>query len=103
MVVVIAMVVSTFPVMFALVLVVMVMVVIVVMVMAVVIVVDMAVVVACAQTKKNKRLVSLDLHLYFCISNLPSFGCSSFKVPIDEFMTETACICQAGDLQNYDI
>ena len=70
------------------------------MAVVVVMVVVMVVVVACAQTKKNKRSMSLGLSLYFHISSLP---CSSFKVPIDEFMAETACVCQAGDPKNYDL
>ena len=68
-----------------------------VMVVIVVMVVVMVVVVTCVQTKQNERLVSLGLSLYVRISNLPSFACSSFKVQVDEFMTETMCVCQTDD------
>ena len=100
MVVVVAMVVVAVPVMVVMMVVGLVMVVTVAMFIVVVMVVVIVVVVMCAQTKKIKKLVSLGVSLYFHISNLP---CSSFKVPVDEFMAETACVCQAGDPQNYEI
>ena len=100
MVVVLAVVVVAVPVVVVVVMMVVVMVVAVVMGIVVVMVVVMVVVVSRTQTKKNERLVSLGLSLYFRISNLL---CSYFKFQLDEFMAETACVCQAGDSQNYKI
>ena len=101
MAVVVSIVMVAVPVVMGVVVLVVVMVVVVVMVMAMVMV--MVVVMGCVKTKKNGRLVYLGLSLHFRISNLPSFACPSFKVLVDEFMTETACVCQAGDPKNYDI
>ena len=106
MVVVIAMVVVAIPVVVVVVVMVMVMVMVVVVVVVIVIVVvmlvTMVVVVACTQTKKKQNvsvswLVSVLQHIYLIY---PGF---SFKVSVDELMMESACVCQAGDSQNYNI